>query len=49
VRTQPGNVELFANEQKANGFKDTTVSGHETVDGDRGQNLHRDPSMIMAA
>jgi predicted transposase YbfD/YdcC len=30
-------VELFANEQKANGFKDTTVSHHETVDGDHGR------------
>jgi predicted transposase YbfD/YdcC len=27
-------VELFANEQKANGFKDTTISRHETIDGD---------------
>ena len=27
-------VELFANEQKAKGFPDTTVSGDETVDGD---------------
>jgi predicted transposase YbfD/YdcC len=30
-------VELFAAEQKANGFKDTKVSRHETVDGDRGR------------
>jgi predicted transposase YbfD/YdcC len=30
-------VELFATEQKANGFKDTTVSRHETVDGDHGR------------
>lgn len=30
-------VELFAAEQKANGFKDTTVSRHETVDGDHGR------------
>ena len=30
-------VELFANEQKANGFKDTTVSQHQTVDGDHGR------------
>ena len=30
-------VELFAAEQKANGFKDTAVSQHETVDGDHGR------------
>jgi predicted transposase YbfD/YdcC len=30
-------VEIFAAEQKANGFKDTTVSRHETVDGDHGR------------
>jgi predicted transposase YbfD/YdcC len=30
-------VELFAAEQKANGFKDTLVSRHETVDGDHGR------------
>lgn len=30
-------VELFAAEQKANGFKDTKVSRHETVDGDHGR------------
>ena len=30
-------VELFANEQKAKGFPDTTVSGDETVDGDHGR------------
>jgi predicted transposase YbfD/YdcC len=30
-------AELFAAEQKANGFKDTTVSRHETVDGDHGR------------
>ncbi len=30
-------VELFAAEQKANGFKDTTVSRHETLDGDHGR------------
>src|SRR5216683_5600992 len=30
-------VELFATEQKANGFKDTNVSTHETVDGDHGR------------
>jgi predicted transposase YbfD/YdcC len=30
-------VELFATEQKANGFKDTQVSRHQTVDGDHGR------------
>ncbi len=30
-------VELFANEQKAKGFPDTTVSGDETVDSDHGR------------
>ena len=30
-------VELFAAEQKDNGFKDTAVSRHETVDGDHGR------------
>ena len=30
-------VELFANEQKAKAFKDTTVSQHSTVDGDHGR------------
>jgi len=30
-------VELFASEQKAAGFKDTTVSRDETVDGDHGR------------
>jgi predicted transposase YbfD/YdcC len=30
-------VELFAAEQKANGFKDTAISQHETVDGDHGR------------
>jgi predicted transposase YbfD/YdcC len=30
-------VEIFAAEQKANGFKDTKVSRHETVDGDHGR------------
>jgi predicted transposase YbfD/YdcC len=30
-------VEAFAAEQKANGFKDTKVSCHETVDGDHGR------------
>jgi len=30
-------VEIFAVEQKANGFKDTKVSRHQTVDGDHGR------------
>ena len=30
-------VELFATEQKANGFEDTKVSSHKTVDGDHGR------------
>jgi predicted transposase YbfD/YdcC len=30
-------VEVFASEQKANGFKDAKVSRHETVDGDHGR------------
>jgi len=30
-------AELFASEQKANGFKDTKISRHETVDGDHGR------------
>ena len=35
--TLRGDVELFAAEQKANGFKDTHVSRHQTVDGDHGR------------
>ncbi len=35
--TLRADVELFAADQKANGFKDTTVSRHETVDGDHGR------------
>jgi len=30
-------VEIFAAEQKAKGFKDTKVSRHETIDGDHGR------------
>jgi predicted transposase YbfD/YdcC len=30
-------VKLFAQEQKANGFKDAPISRHETVDGDHGR------------
>jgi predicted transposase YbfD/YdcC len=39
-------VELFATEQKANGFKDTTISRHETVDGDHGRIETRIYTMI---
>jgi predicted transposase YbfD/YdcC len=35
--TLRADVELFAAEQKANGFKDTKISRHETVDGDHGR------------
>jgi predicted transposase YbfD/YdcC len=35
--TLRGDVELFAAEQKANGFKHASVSRHETVDGDHGR------------
>ena len=30
-------VEVFTNEQKANGFNDTAISRHETIDGDHGR------------
>ena len=30
-------VEVFVAKQKANGFKDTKISRHETVDGDQGR------------
>jgi predicted transposase YbfD/YdcC len=30
-------VKVFAAEQRANGFKDTTISRHETVDGEHGR------------
>src|SRR6266702_1775912 len=39
-------VELFATEQKANGFKDTMVSHHKTVDGDHGRIETRTCTMI---
>jgi len=39
-------VELFANEQKAKDFKDTTVSRHETVDGDHGRIETRSVTVI---
>ncbi len=35
--TLQADVELFANEQKARDFQDTTVSRNETVDGDHGR------------
>ena len=35
--TLHSDVKLFAEEQKANGFSDTTVSRHETVDGEHGR------------
>jgi predicted transposase YbfD/YdcC len=39
-------VEVFATEQKANGFKDTTISRHETVDGDHGRIETRTTTVI---
>ena len=39
-------VELFAAEQKANDFRDTTVSRHKTVDGDHGRIETRDITVI---
>lgn len=39
-------VELFAAEQKANGFKHSKVSRHETVDGDHGRIETRTYTMI---
>ena len=35
--TLRADVELFASEQKANGFKQTTISRHETIDADHGR------------
>src|ERR1700675_819215 len=35
--TLRADVEVFAAEQKANGFKDTKISRHQTVDGDHGR------------
>jgi predicted transposase YbfD/YdcC len=35
--TLHADVKLFADEQKANGFKDTVISRHETVDGEHGR------------
>src|SRR4030095_14327083 len=39
-------VELFATEQKAAGFKDTTISQNETVDGDHGRIETRKKTVI---
>jgi predicted transposase YbfD/YdcC len=39
-------VELFVAEQKANGFKDTTISRDETVDGDHGRIETRTTTVI---
>ena len=39
-------VKLFAAEQKAKDFKDTTVTRHETVDGDHGRIETRDYTVI---
>jgi predicted transposase YbfD/YdcC len=44
--TLRADVELFAAEQKANGFKDTKVSRHETVDGDHGRIETRTSTVI---
>ena len=39
-------VQLFVTEQKANDFKDTTVSHHRTIDGDHGRIETRDITVI---
>jgi predicted transposase YbfD/YdcC len=39
-------VEVFAAEQKANNFKDTTISRHETIDGDHGRIETRTTTVI---
>jgi len=39
-------VELFVSEQKAEGFKDTTISWDETVDGDHGRIETRETTVI---
>jgi predicted transposase YbfD/YdcC len=39
-------VEVFVAEQKARGFKDTTISRHETVDGDHGRIETRTTTVI---
>jgi len=39
-------VEVFAAEQRANGFKDTTISQHQTIDADHGRIETRDITVI---
>ena len=39
-------VEVFAAEQKANGFRDTTISRDQTVDGDHGRIETRTTTVI---
>jgi predicted transposase YbfD/YdcC len=39
-------VELFVAEQKANGFKDTEISRHQTIDGDHGRIETRTTTVI---
>src|SRR3546814_16213278 len=39
-------VELFVAEQKTNGFRDTTISRHRTVDGDHGRIETRTTTVI---
>jgi predicted transposase YbfD/YdcC len=39
-------VRVFVDEQKANGYKDTRISRHETVDGDHGRVETRNYTMI---
>ena len=39
-------AELFATEQKANGFKDTEVSRHQTIDGNHGRIETRTTTVI---
>src|SRR5665213_426232 len=39
-------VEIFVAEQKANGFKDTTISRHKTTDGDHGRIETRTTTVI---
>jgi len=39
-------VELFASEQKSKSFQDTTISHHQTVDGDHGRIETRDITVI---
>jgi len=42
-------VDLFVSEQQANGFKDTEISRHETVDGDHGRIETRSVTVIHDA